>query len=320
MSKPFDATSTGDDVLEDLDLTGKHVLVTGVSAGIGVATVRALTRRGAHVVGAARNLDKARSATAGIGGTSADPGKLSLVQLDLGSLARVRECTDALLANGQTFDIIIANAGIMACPKSETADGFETQFGVNHLGHFVLVNRLVPLLRPGARIVSVASAGHRLADVDLDDPGFDSTSYTPFAAYGRSKTATIQFAVAFDRRHRDKGIRATAVHPGAAHTELSRYLTDDVIQQMVAAIEQTYPGGMAAFPWKDVSQASATSLWAGVAAAADAVGGRYCEDCHVAEYDDGDGLMFGVRSYALDPARAEALWAKSEEMVGEQFQ
>jgi NAD(P)-dependent dehydrogenase (short-subunit alcohol dehydrogenase family) len=319
MSKLFGADSTTNEVLEGIDLTGKRVLVTGVSAGLGVETARSLIARGAHVVGAARDLDKARAATAGIGGGTSGGGKLDLVQLDLASLTSVRACAGALLDAGQPLDLVIANAGIMACPQGKTADGFETQFGTNHLGHFVLVNRIASLFQPGARLVNVASSGHRMSDVDLDDPGFERTPYNAFAAYGRSKTANILFAVEFDRRHRDAGIRAAAVHPGAIQTELDRYMTEDVVQQMVAAIEQTFPGGMAAFRWKSVPQGAATSVWAGAVADSEAMGGHFCEDCHVAEIDDGDGLMGGVRSYALDAERAKALWAKSEEMVGERF-
>ena len=158
MSKTFGAESTTDEVLQGIDLTGKRILVTGVSAGLGVETARALVARGAHVVGAARNLDKARSATEPVLAQAADSGSLELAELDLASLASVRACADALVAAGQPFDVVIANAGVMATPKGETADGFETQFGTNHLGHFALVAGLLPLLRAGrARVTSQVS-------------------------------------------------------------------------------------------------------------------------------------------------------------------
>ena len=330
MSGPFGATSTTDQVLDGVDLAGKRVLVTGVSAGLGVETARALAAHGARVVGAARDLAKARSATADVRDQAACGGSLELVELDLADLATVRRCADGLTAAGQPFDLIIANAGVMAAPFGKTKDGFETQFGTNHLGHFVLVNRLASLLKPGARVVSLSSAGHRFSDVNLDDPNFDHTEYTPFGAYGRSKTANILFAVEFDRRHRDRGIRATAVHPGGIDTELSRHLPAGATEEMIKEINANLPQGGPAFAWKTVPQGAATSVWAGVAAAADAVGGRYCEDCHVAEVVQassvqrdvaavGDLLSGGVRSYAVDPEHAKALWAKSEEMVGEQF-
>jgi NAD(P)-dependent dehydrogenase (short-subunit alcohol dehydrogenase family) len=211
----------------------------------------------------------------------------------------------------------------MACPKGQTSDGFETQFGTNHLGHFVLINRIASLLKSGSRLVNLASAGHRFADVDLDDPNFERTPYTEFGAYGRSKTANILFAVEFDRRHKGNGVRATAVHPGGIQTELGRYMTPEVREQLTARVERINAANAAAglppFAYKTIPQGAATSVWAGVVAAADEVGGRYCEDCHVAERAEGAEVMGGVRAYALDPDRAKALWAKSEAMVGERF-
>jgi NAD(P)-dependent dehydrogenase (short-subunit alcohol dehydrogenase family) len=320
MAKTFGATSTTDDVLDGVDLSGKRVLVTGVSAGLGVETARVLAAHGALVVGAARDLDKARAATESVRAGAANGGGLELVQLDLASLASVRACADGLLAAGKAFDVIIANAGVMATPKGQTADGFETQFGTNHLGHFALVNRIASLLKPGGRLVNLASAGHRFSDVNLDDPNFEHTDYTEFGAYGRSKTANILFAVEFDRRHKAQGIRAVAVHPGGIQTELGRHMTPEVTQAMIESINAANTaGGAPAFAWKTIPQGAATSVWAGFVAPADEVGGLYCEDCHVAEIQDGEGLRGGVRPYALNPHTARALWAKSEEMVGETF-
>lgn len=312
MSKSFGSKSTTDDVLDGVDLTGKRALVTGVSAGLGVETARALAAHGAKVVGAARDLDKARTATAGIDG-------IELVELDLADLASVRACADALLRKAEGFDLVIANAGVMACPKSQTTDGFETQFGTNHLGHFVLVNRIVTLMKPDSRLVNLSSAGHRFSDVDLDDPNFERTRYEEFVAYGRSKTANILFAVEFDRRHKARGVRATAVHPGGIRTELSRHMTEEAIQELIDSIAAAQPAGSPQFEFKSIPQGAATSVWAGAVAEADAVGGRYCEDCHVAEITGGDGVRDGVRAYALDAVNAKALWAKSEEMVKERF-
>src|ERR1700761_3419005 len=166
MTQAFSATSTADDVLAGVDLSGKRILVTGVSAGLGVETARVLAAHGAHVVGAARDLAKARTATGGVTpAAEAGGGGFELVALDLASLASVRACADALVADGRSFDIVIANAGVMAAPFGHTADGFETQFGTNHLGHFVLVNRIAGLIAPGGRLVNLASSGHRFADV-----------------------------------------------------------------------------------------------------------------------------------------------------------
>ena len=320
MAGPFGAESTTDEVLQGVDLSGKRILVTGVSAGLGVETARTLAAHGAQVVGAARDLGKAQTATEEVRAQAAKGGGLELVELDLASLASVRACADGLVAAGKPFDLVIANAGVMACPLGKTADGFETQFGTNHLGHFVLVNRIASLMKPGARLVNLSSSGHRFSDVDLDDPNFERTPYTEFGAYGRSKTANVLFAVEFDRRHRAYGVRATAVHPGGIMTELGRYMTPEVTQAMIDSINRAAPAaGAPAFSWKSIPQGAATSVWAGVVADADLVGGRFCEDCHVAEIMEGADIRAGVRAYALDPEHAKALWAKSEEMVGERF-
>jgi len=318
----FGAESTADQVLEGIDLRGKRCFVTGTSAGLGVETARALVAHGAHVVGAARDLAKAQRAAAAVRAQAAAGGSFELVALDLASLASVRACADALCAAGKRYDAIIANAGVMACPKGRTAEGFETQFGTNHLGHFVLVNRLLPLLARGSRFVSLSSAGHRFSDVDLEDPNFEHTPYVEFVAYGRSKTANALFAVEFDRRHRAQGIRAAAVHPGAIQTELGRNMTPEVMQQLTRFGSASSPGtSPAQVQWKSIPQGAATSVWCAIVADADAIGGRYCEDCHVAESvpSSDTARRTGVRAYALDPEKARALWSKSEEMVGEHF-
>jgi NAD(P)-dependent dehydrogenase (short-subunit alcohol dehydrogenase family) len=322
MSGRFGATSTTDEVLAGVDLSGKRVLVTGVSAGLGVETARSLAAHGAEVVGAARDLAKAERATAQVRADAARGGSLELIELDLASLASVRRCADKLVAAGKPFDLVIANAGVMATPFGHTADGFETQFGTNHLGHFLLVNRIAGLVAPGGRLVNLASSGHRFSDVDLDDPNFERTPYEPFTAYGRSKTANILFAVELDRRHRARNIRATAVHPGGIRTELGRHMGQERLQQLVERINAELAAeGKGPYQWKTIPQGAATSLWAGVVAPAEEVGGRYCENCHVSAVTAGviNPVSEGVRSYALNPDRARALWAKSEEMVGERF-
>jgi NAD(P)-dependent dehydrogenase (short-subunit alcohol dehydrogenase family) len=322
MTNVFGAKSTTEDVLSGIDLSGKRVLVTGVSAGLGVETARALVAHGAKVVGAARDLAKAEGATAAVRAETANGGSLDLIELDLASLASVRTCANALLADGRPFDVVIANAGVMAAPFGHTADGFETQFGTNHLGHFTFVNRIASLIAPGGRLVNLASSGHRFADVDIEDPNFEHTAYDPWIAYGRSKTANILFAVEFDRRHKARGVRATAVHPGGIRTELSRHLDDGTLEAMVGKInEELAAEGKPPYELKSIPQGAATSVWAGVVAAADEVGGLYCENCHVAKMTENpvSRISEGVRPYALDPERAKALWSKSEDMVGERF-
>ena len=317
MTKAFGAESTTDEVLEGVDLSGKRILVTGVSAGLGVETVRTTAAHGASVVGTARDLAKARRALAQVFPKAAKGAAIGLVELDLASLKSVRGAANELLAQGRSFDVIIANAGVMACPWGKTEDGFETQFGTNHLGHFVFVNRLVALLKPGARVLMLASSGHQFSDVNLDDPNFERTEYHPFIAYGRSKTANILFAVALDRRLRARDIRATALHPGGIQTELGRHLTPELIEQAMARWRNSK--GELTLRWKSVPQGAATSVWSGFVAPAETVGGRYCEDCHAAEVNDDTTSRAGVRSYAVDLAHANDLWRKSEEMVGERF-
>jgi NAD(P)-dependent dehydrogenase (short-subunit alcohol dehydrogenase family) len=321
----FGATSTTDDVLTGVNLKGKRILVTGVSAGLGVETARSLAMHGAQVVGAARDLNKAKAATEQVRkAAAANGGSFELVELDLANLKSVRASADGLLAKGEAFDVIIANAGVMATPLGHTADGFETQFGTNHLGHFVLVNRIASLIRDGGRLINLSSSGHRFSNVDLEDPNFERTAYEPFVAYGRSKTANILFAVAFDKRHRERGVRAAAVHPGGIHTELGRHMDPGQIQKMIEQMNQQLAAeGKATFQWKTIPQGAATSVWTGVVASAEEIGGRYCENCHVGhivpDHVTISAISEGVRGYALDAKNAEALWKKSEEMVGESF-
>src|ERR1700675_4955237 len=321
----FGATSTTDDVLSGVNLKGKRILVTGVSAGLGVETAHSLAAHGAQVVGAARDLNKAKTITEQVRKDAAtNGGSFELVELDLANLKSVRACADQLLAKGEPFDVVIANAGVMATPFGRTADGFETQFGTNHLGHFVLVNRIASLIRAGGRLINLSSAGHRFSNVDLEDPNFERTPYEPFVAYGRSKTANVLFAVAFDNRHRDRGVRAAAVHPGGIQTELDRHLDPSVVRKMIEHMNQQLAAeGKASSQLKTIPQGAATSVWAAVVASTDEIGGHYCENCHVGKVVPDDvpitASSEGVRGYALDPNNGEALWKKSEELAGESF-
>lgn len=325
MAEQFGAKSTTEEVLAGVNLKGKRILITGVSAGLGVETARALVAHGADVVGAARDLEKAKRATSEVSNAATEAGAtLELVELDLASLKSVRAAADKLVADGRLFDVVIANAGVMATPLGKTEDGFETQFGTNHLGHFVFVNRIAKLIKPGGRLVNLSSSGHRFSNVDLNDPNFETTPYEPFVSYGRSKTANILFAVEFDRRHRDHGVRATAVHPGGIMTELSRHMPEGALEGFIQQIQdQRIAAGEPPFEFKSIPQGAATSVWAGVVARADEVGGKYCEDCQVGKLLSADrqvgAINQGVLGYALDPETAKALWKKSEEMVGENF-
>lgn len=321
MTNEFGAKSTADEVLSGRDLRGIRVLVTGVSAGLGVETARALVARGADVVGAARDVRKAEASADPIRHAASSTGSsFSIVQLDLADLDSVRKASDALIDQMLHFDAIIANAGVMATPFGVTKDGFETQFGTNFIGHFVLVNRVAPLLREGGRLVTLSSAAHAISDVNLKDPNFQQGGYSPWGAYGRSKTAVALLAVEFDRRYRDRNIRGIAVHPGSIRTELQRHYSEAEEEALVRRInENNKANGLPPFEYKSVPQGAATSVWAAFVANPAEVGGHYCEDCHVAHVEDGEGIRGGVRSYAVDPAHAKALWELAEKLTGENF-
>jgi NAD(P)-dependent dehydrogenase (short-subunit alcohol dehydrogenase family) len=313
-SATFGADTTTDEVLEGIDLTGRTVLVTGGSGGLGAETVRSLAAHGARVVATARDTARAERTLTDLGVPVGE--RVTIEALDLASLASVREAADRIALGVDRIDVLIANAGVMACPQGTTADGFETQFGTNHLGHFVLVNRLVPRLLAGApsRAVMLTSAGHRFGDIDLDDPNIERSPYTPFDSYHRAKTANILFAVELDRRHRADGLRACAVHPGTIdETDIQRHLDQATIDVMLAHRIHT----------KTTAAGAATAVWAGFVADADAIGGGYAEDCHVSPVSDEEPTATtgrtGVRSYAVDPERAARLWALSEDLVGEAF-
>ena len=310
--------TTTDDVLSGVDLQGKRALVTGASAGLGEETTRALASVGAAVTMAVRDMGRGEAAAARIRASVPDA-ELEVREVELGSLASIRAFATGFLAEHDRLDLLIDNAGIMACPQGETTDGFELQFGTNHLGHFLLTTLLLPALVAAApsRVVVVSSNGHHMGDVDLDDPGFTRTEYNPWVAYGRSKTANVLFAVELDRRYRDQGVRAYAVHPGMIRTELGRHLTDESRAQMMAAIAGAgastgRPGGPP--PMKSIPAGAATQVFAATSPALAETGGVYLQDCRVAEVA-GESTMGGVRDYAIDPDRAAALWARSEALT-----
>jgi NAD(P)-dependent dehydrogenase (short-subunit alcohol dehydrogenase family) len=317
MSK-FGAKSTTEDVLAGISLKGKRFLVTGASSGIGRETARALVAHGAGVVGAAKHAAKALEATAQIREAAAKGGgDWQLIDLDLSSQANVRAAAQRLLKDGQRFDAIIANAGVMAPPLGRTADGFELQFGINHLGHFAFVNAVEPLLLDGGRLVVLSSQAHRGADVDLVDPNFDNRPYDAWQAYSQSKTANALFAVEFDRRHRTRGVRAASVMPGNALTNLPQHLSPQTLQGLFDTVGNARAeAGLPPPELKEIPQAAATSVWAAVVADKDVIGGRYLEDCAVAPVVDmSNPFADGVRSYALDGDKARQLWARSEELL-----
>ncbi|WP_233586755.1 SDR family NAD(P)-dependent oxidoreductase [Caulobacter sp. 602-1] len=272
-----------------MDLRGRRVLVTGVTSALGAETARALAARGASVVGATR--------CPGNGVDALFPGRgdIALTRLDLASLASIDRCADRLGREGRAFDLVIAHAAVRTDSYS-TAHGVELHMGINHLGHFALVQQITPLLSPGARLVMVSSEAHRLADLDLDDPSFRSTPFDGRTAHARSKTANVLLALEFDRRHRDKGIRAMAANPGP------------------------FDKSNGPSTGRTIGQAAATTVWCGVVASAAAIGGRYCETCRVADVVERQDAEYGVRGYAMDGESAERLWAWSQDILGARLQ
>ena len=311
----FGATSTADEVLEGKDLSGKTVLVTGGSSGLGQETARAMAAKGAYVIIAARNPAQMEAAVAAIK-ADVPEAQLETLACDLASLESIKVAGAEANERFLKIDILINNAGVMACPETQTADGFEMQFGTNHLGHFALTKHLMPLVEKGAdkRIVNLSSRGHHICPADLEDPNFEHSEYDPWQSYGRSKTANILFTRGLEDRFADRGIHAYALHPGGINTNLGRHMSQEDMDALIERIKSS--GGDATF--KTIPQGAATQVWAATASELEGRGGVYCEDCHVAEVDD-ESATGGVRSYALDKDNADKLWAMSEKMTGEAF-
>jgi len=316
MPPPFDKDSTSNDVIQGADLTGKTVLITGASGGLGAETARALASIGANVTLAARDIPKAEAVAASIR-DSGVAGNIQVTALELTSLDSVRDCAKRFLAENEVLDILINNAGLMGCELTRTPAGWELQLATNHIGHFLLTCLLVPALRSAApaRIVNLSSAGHRLGDVDFDDPHFETRDYDKWEAYGQSKTANILFTRELDRRLGAQGVRAIAVHPGMIMTELGRHLTPEDVQDLMSRGDPE--GGRPTF--KSIEQGAATSCWVASTRELEGQGGLYCEDCHVAEEKVDGASISGVSPHAMNPESALRLWALSEAWVGESF-
>ena len=308
----FGAETTASEVAEGIDLKGKVALVTGGSSGLGQETARVLADRGAHVILTARDVPKGERVAEGIRESTGNA-KVEVEKLELGSLKDIRAFVARFLAKHPTLHVLINNAGVMACPQAKTADGFELQFGSNHVGHFLMTCLLAPALRRGApsRIVSVSSRGHHISPVVFDDIPFERRPYDKWQAYGQSKTANVLFAVGLEKRLGAAGVHANALHPGGIMTELARHLQQEDFQFLQSRSRGTQ--------FKSVEAGSATSVFTATAPELEGRGGLYLEDCHVAAINDAPDALDGVKSYALDAGNAERLWEVSEKLVGERF-
>lgn len=319
----FGHHSTTDDVLDGIDLTGKRALVTGGASGIGAETVRALASKGAEVIIAARNEEFARKVMADVTAATGND-KIDFLFLELASLAKIKASAEEFLSRFDSLDLLINNAGIMACPLEQTEDGFELQFGSNHIGHFYFTNLIMPALINAApsRIISLSSLGHRTSPIVFDDIHYENRPYEKWQAYGQAKTANALFAVGLNSRFAEKGVEAFAVHPGVIATRLGRHMTQEDFDRILSENppskndgEGKSTGGM-----KSVEQGAATSCYAATAPELSGKGGAYLENCHIAEQvEDGSTIRGGVRHFACDPEAAEKLWLASEDMVGSKF-
>lgn len=305
----YGATTTTDEVLEGLDLTGRRVLVTGASSGLGEEATRALASAGATVTMLARDPAKLDAAASRVREQVPDA-DLKTGLVDLADLSSIRSFASGYLEGGEVIDVLINNAGVMASPETKTADGLELQFGTNHIGHFLLTNLLMPAILAGEdpRIVNLSSAGHALSDVDLDDPNFERTTYDPWVSYGRSKTANILFTRELAGRLNGE-VLVFAVHPGVIVTELIRHLPEEVLEQSADQFRDRM---------KTVEAGAATEVWAATAPELADHSGSYLADCQLGVMG-GETEKTGFLEYAYDQDNARGLWTLSEELVGEEF-
>ena len=309
IASPFGYRSTALEVARGIDLAGKTALVTGGYSGLGTEVVRALAAAGARVLVGARRPDKAAEDLADVAG------EVEVLALDLADPAAIDACAADVAERTDRLHILINNAAIMACPLTRDARGFESQFAVNHLGHFQFTARIWPLLKAaaGARVVSVSSIGHRLNGLSLDDLHFEHRPYDKWLAYGQAKSANALFALRLDALGQAHGVRAFAVHPGGIATPLQRHLTMDEQKAMGWYDEAGTLNAM----FKTPAEGAATSVWCATSPMLEGMGGVYCEDCNVgAMAGDPPPRASGVWPHIRDADLAAGLWSKSEAMTG----
>lgn len=308
LSSEFGYRSTAAEVIAGKDLAGKTAIVTGGYSGLGLETVRALTDAGVRVIVPARRVDAAQQALDGIAAAE-------VRGADLGDLDSVAAFTESVRRDGQPIDLVLNVAGIMATPFGHTAQGFESQFGTNHLGHFALVGGVADLLSDHARVISYSSGGHFRSPVRFDDIDFVTTPYDPWVAYGQSKTANALFAVGLARRGAERGILAFSVHPGGIMTELQRHVPREELLSRGWIDEDGTPNPR----FKTPAEGASTGLWAATATELVERSGAYCEDCSIKGIvapDHSDMTTGGVKEWAIDPEAAERLWALSVSRTG----
>jgi NAD(P)-dependent dehydrogenase (short-subunit alcohol dehydrogenase family) len=308
----FGNKSEASEVMSGIDLSGKVALVTGGYSGIGFETVRALTGAGAKVIVPSRDVDRAVTTLDGVIGAE------QIGFMDLSDLPSVTRFGEAIAANHPTIDIAIFNAGVMACPLYRTQQGLEWQLGVNHVGHYVLLQTLLPALRAarGARLVTLSSIAHRMSAVRFDDMNYTDREYDKWQAYGQAKSAQSLMAVELDRREAGNGIRSFSVHPGGIFTPLQRHLGNAEMAEFGWTDTDGRPSPVAEKLFKTTTQGCATSLWAATHSLLDNIGGVYCEDCNVSDVvPDESNAFTGVRQWAVDSETAQRTWTETEALI-----
>lgn len=312
LNSGFQPRSEPEEILKGIDLSGKTAIVTGGYSGIGLETTRALKGAGARVILPVRRPDVAKKESNGL-----VPDE-DVIAMDLADLDSVRAFTDGFKASGSPLHLLINNAGIMACPETRTPQGWEMQFAVNQIGHFVLTTELMPVMEktPGGRLVTLSSTGHKLSPIRWDDIHFEK-KYEKWPAYGQSKTACSLLAVEFDRRMKDKGWRGFAVHPGGIFTPLQRHLEQEEMVALGWLDKNGELSALAKAGFKTPTQGAGTTLWCATSPMLEGLGGVYCENCDVADMQD-EGPMaryVGVAPHAVETGDAARLWTETEKMV-----
>ena len=304
----FGAKSEPEEVLKDIDLGGKIVMVTGGYSGIGLETTRALKEAGARVIVPARRKDVAKSALSGIVESE------DILNLDLADPSSAQSFVNEFVDSGMSLDILINNAAVMACPQMPTKEGWDLQFAVNHIGHFIITKGLLRTMSSsGSRIVTLSSTGHKLSGIQWEDVHFEG-SYDKWKAYGQSKTAASLLAVEISERMKDEGIKTYSVHPGGIFTPLQRHLEKEEMIALGWLGEDGELSEMAAANFKSPTQGASTSLWCATSPMLEEVSGVYCENCDVAVRQE-DGPMaryIGVADWAVDTDEAAKLWDLTE--------
>ncbi|WP_426277168.1 SDR family NAD(P)-dependent oxidoreductase [Chryseobacterium sp. S-02] len=320
----FDAQSTAQDVINEMDLSGKIAIVTGGYAGIGLETTKTLASVGAQVIIPARDLEKAKKNLEGIK-------NIEIEKLDLMDPKSINTFAERFISSGRKLDLLINNAGIMWVPLRRDNRGIESQLATNYLSQFHLTAKLFPALKKAeaARIISVSSYGHQMSPFDFEDPNFENRAYQTLVGYGQSKTACNLFSVALDEKGKKFNIRAYSLHPGSVYgTELGREEPIDLFIQMGTHNENGKIKPEVEAKLKTIPQGAATTLWCATSPLLENIGGVYCENCDIAEIDNGQiehrfddpSTIRGVQSYSIDYENAEKLWKLSEEMIGIKFE